>query len=425
MCKQSRNRGEGNDMKAITGNRVIRVEKMEYRTSVKRHQALLIILLFALSFTLPSVVFSQESTMKEYPYLYKSTRAMGMGGAYTAIGGKVDTLFYNPAGLSAMKQDKGWEVNLINLSVEAGEDIRDFSDDMQDALDTKDLNGDGDDSDDQLRAVNDILAKYRGKNLHVRVADFTSLGKNSEKIAFGLGGLASFKADMMTHQGFGPEGFLDVNADATYGGIGGVSIKVMDGLFGGFSVKALHRESLVHVFTSRELVAHEDDLDEYIKKELKVSGSGIGFDAGMLYQFARDSWLKPSAGISVMNIGDMKFGDAGKIPMTVNAGIAVNPSVPVFKALTIGLDYVDILNNFEQDSDKGKRLRLGGELQLFDAAAAAMAIRAGLYQGYPTFGADLRLLIFSLSYVIYAEEVGAYAGQDKDRRHLLTLNIGW
>lgn len=385
------------------------------------------VLMFSIAFLFlfPSMVFSQESTIKEYPYLYKSPRAMGMGGAYTAIGGKVDTLFYNPAGLSNMPKDKGWEFNLLNLNAEAGKDVKDFYDDMNDALDTKDLNGDGDDSDDQLRAVNDILAKYRGKNLHIRIADFTSLGKNFDSMAFGLGGLASVRADMMTHQGFGPEGFLEINGDATYGGIAGLSIRLMDGLYGGLSVKALHRETLVHMFTARELVEHEDDLDKYIKDELRVSGNAVGFDTGLLYKFAQDSWLKPSVGISVLNIGDLKFGDAGKIPMTVNTGLAINPDIPVFRSLTIGLDYVDLFNNFEQDSDKGKRLRFGGDLQLFDKALAAMGVRAGLYQGYPTFGVDLRLLIFSLSYVTYAEEVGAYAGQDKDRRHLVTLNVGW
>jgi hypothetical protein len=391
-----------------------------------RRQKTVLMFLFVFLFIFPAVVFSQEPTIKEYPYLYKSPRAMGMGGAYTAIGGRVDTLFYNPAGLSNMPREKGWEFNLINLGSEAGENAYNFYNDMNDALDTPDSNDLGTDaSDDQMRAVNDVFAKYRGENIHLRIADFTSLGKNFENLAFGLGGLASARIDAMTHQGFGPEGFLEVNADATGGAIAGLSIRVIDGLYGGLSIKALHRESLIHNFTARELVEHQDNLDKYIKDELRESGNAVGFDAGLLYKFAQDSWLKPSVGISVLNIGDLKFGDAGKIPMTVNTGLAINPDIPVFRSLTIGLDYVDLFNNFEQDSDKGKRLRFGGDLQLFDKAIAAMGVRAGLYQGYPTFGVDLRLLIFSLSYVTYAEEVGAYAGQDKDRRHLVTLNVGW
>lgn len=397
---------------------------MSQKTENRRQKTVLMVL-FVFLFIFPSTVFSQEPTVREYPYLYKSTRAMGMGGAYTAIGGRVDTLFYNPAGLSNMPREKGWEFNLINISGEIGKDVIDFVNDMDDALGTGDLNKDGDDSDDQMRAVNDVLAKYRGKNLHLRLADFTSLGKNFNNVAFGLGGLASARVDAMTHQGFGPEGFLEVNADATYGGIAGLSTRVIDGLYGGLSIKALHREALIHKFTARELVENQDDLDKYIKDELRVSGNAVGFDAGLLYRFAQDSWLKPSIGISALNIGDLSFDDAGKIPMTVNIGVAINPDIPVFKSLTIGLDYVDLLNNFEQDDDKGKRLRFGGELQLFDKKLLAMAVRAGLYQGYATFGADLRFLIFSLSYVTYAEEIGAYAGQDDDRRHLITLNVGW
>lgn len=391
----------------------------------RQSQSLVLICLIAFLFIYTSDVFSQDFTIKEYPHLYKSPRAMGMGGAYTAIGGKVDTLFYNPAGLSNIPQKKGWEFNAINLDAEAGKDVKDFYDDMQDAFDTTDLDGDGDDSDDQLRAVNDVLAKYRGKNLHVRIADFTSLGKNFENVAFGIGGLGSLRLDAMTHQGFGPEGFLEVNADATYGGIVGCSMRLVEGLYVGLSLKALHREALIHMFSARELVEHEDDLDKYIKDELRVSGNAIGLDAGMIYKFARDSWLKPSVGLSLLNIGDLNFDDAGKIPMTVNIGLAINPDIPVFNTITIGLDYVDIFNNFEQDSDIGKGLRFGGELQLFDTKLASMAVGAGLYEGYPTFGADLNLAIFTLSYVTYAEEVGAYAGQDDDRRQLLTLNIGW
>jgi hypothetical protein len=76
----------------------------------------LIILLFIFT----ASAFAQTPTSREYPYLYKSTRAMGMGGAYTAVGGTVDTLFYNPAGLSALPKDQGWEFDFLNVSAEAG-----------------------------------------------------------------------------------------------------------------------------------------------------------------------------------------------------------------------------------------------------------------------------------------------------------------
>lgn len=383
----------------------------------------LLLIIIALVF-LSSLSYAQEPTIREYPYLYKSPRAMGMGGAYIAIGGRTDAVFYNPAGLSNMPE-KNWEVNLLGLSGDLGKNVIDFVKDMGDAFDTGDLNGDGSSDDDQLRAVNDVLARYRGKNLHLGIADWSSIGRNQGSWALAVGGIGRLRLDAMTHQGFGSDGLLEINADATGGGVIGFSIDLGKGFYGGLGIKALHRESLVHKFTAREIVEKQDTLDDYITDELRKSGDAIGFDLGVLYKFLQDSTLKPQAGLSVMNIGDLRFGEAGKIPMTVNIGASINPEIPVFDSLTLGIDYIDLFNNYEQDKDIAKRLRLGGELYLLDRKLMSFGLRAGLYQGYPTFGADLRLLIFTVSYVTYAEEVGAYAGQDKDRRHLVFLNIGW
>ncbi len=379
---------------------------------------------FALT-VLPAVAFAQSPTSREYPYLYKSPRAMGMGGAYTAIGGRVDSLFYNPAGLSNMPKDKGWEVNILNPAMGVGSNTTDFMNDMQDALDTTDLNLDGATDDDQMRAVNEVLAQNRGKNLHLDITDFTSIGKSFDRFAFGLGGLANARLDAMAHQGFGPEGFLEVNADATYGPVGGFSYGITDNVFVGLSAKMLNRESLVHNFTTREFVEKQDTLDNYIIDDLRKSSSAFGVDAGVIYKFARDSRFRPSVGLSAMNIGDLKFGDAGKVPMSINTGFAVNPQIPFFRSLILGLDYVDITKNYTQDKDNGKRLRYGGELQLFDVLLAEMSVRAGMYEGSPTIGADLRLLTFMVSYVKYSEEVGAYAGQDKDERQIVQVTFGW
>jgi hypothetical protein len=374
---------------------------------------------------LPAGAFAQQPTTREYPSLYKSTRAMGMGGAYTAVGGRTDSLFYNPAGLINMPQDKGWEVNLVNVSAEYSDHARDFLKDLQDATDTPDTNGDGSESDEQLQAVNDVIAKYRGSDLHLRVADFTSIGKSYENWAVGVGAVGSGRFDALPHQGFGSEGLLEVDADALYGGIGGVSIGLTPNLFAGISVKYLHRETINHNFTARELVDNQDNLGDYIEKDLRMRGNGAGADAGLIWKFAPDSSLMPSVGVSVMNIGNTQFGDAGSIPQTVNVGIAVNPSFSLFRSLIVAADYVDLLNNFKQDKDTAKRFRLGAELLLFDIWPAEMALRAGIYESSPTLGVDLRLLFITISYAMYTEEIGAYAGQDKDKRQLVTVNIGW
>jgi len=366
-----------------------------------------------------------QPVTKEYPYFYKSARAMGMGGAYIAIGGRTDTLFYNPAGLGNMPVGDGWEINILGLTGEINDNVIDFADDLWDAFDLGDVDMDGDEDDDQLRAVNDVLEKYTGDNLHLRLSDFASLGKRTESIAYAFGGLASVKLDGIAHQGLGSNGMLEVNGDAYYGGIGGINYTMSNGLNVGASLKFFYRDALIHTFTARELVDNEDNLEDYITDELLENGSAFGFDVGALYNIPALASLNPTVGLSLMNIGDMDFGDAGVVPMTVNLGFAINPEIPVMHSLLIGLDYVDVFNNFDQDSDVGKRLRFGGELKVLKKKLASLSLRAGLYQGYPTFGADLCLGVVDVNYVTYAEEVGAYAGQDDDRRHLVMINVGW
>jgi hypothetical protein len=372
-----------------------------------------------------AAAFAQTPTSREYPYLYKSPRAMGMGGAYMAIGGRVDTLFYNPAGLSNIPKDKGWEVNILNLSAEASQNSVNFYNELLDAVKTGDLNGNGTATDDQQLAVNNVLNSYMGQYLHVRAADFSSFGKQGDTLAFGIGALASGTVDAIPHQGFGPAGLLEVDANATYGAVGGVSFPLSTRLTLGLSAKYLYRESVIHNFTPQELVNNYNNLNKFITEDLKKKGSALGFDAGAIYRFAPTSWWRPAVGVSVLNIGDLDFQDAGSIPMTYNAGVAVNPRIDSFRSLLIGLDYVDITNNYTQDTDMAKRLRFGAELQLFDREFIELALRAGIYQGYPTFGADLRLATFLFSGTVYSEEVGAYAGQDKNTRYLLTFGFGW
>jgi len=350
---------------------------------------------------------------------------MGMGGAAIAVGGETDTLFYNPAGLSQIPDEEGMELNVIGVSAELGQDVIDFTDDLSDALDTKDLNGDGDEEDDQLRAVSNVFADYQGDNQHLRIADRMSYGQKFGPLGIGIAGLISFRFDGMTHQGLGSNGILEINSNTLYGGLVGASFDITKDLALGGTVKYLASESLVHNFTIAELINNNEDIDEYIQDELLKRGSGMGIDLGAVYRLHYVPALRPSVGVSIMDIGDTSFGDAGSMPMTVNLGVAVSPDVPVFGALTAGLDYVDILGNNGQDSDIGKRLRFGVELNVLDKWYGGLSLRSGLYQGYPTFGADLRLLAMTVSYVFYAEEIGAYAGQDKDKRQMVMLNIGW
>ena len=362
----------------------------------------------------------------EYPYIYKDPRVMGMGGAYVAVGGTAASLFYNPAGLGKIKKEAGFEVDLIGATGAISEDGWDFIQDFQDALDTGDLDGDGDDADDQLRAVNDVIKQYRGKVLHFSIDSFPSISRNFGKFSLSLGGLAVAKADAIPHQGFGSAGLVTIDASFTYGGVGGFSLN-FDRFILGAGVKALTRETVYKDFTARELVENQDNLDNYINDEVKKTGSAVGVDVGAIYDVYRSGGYTLSVGASYLNIGDLDFGDAGEVPGTLNAGVALKKErdSAFLNRITLAFDVADITKNYEQDDDWGKRLRAGLELNLLSGRWGDIILRAGSYQGYWTAGAELRFLILRVVATTYAEEVGAYSGQDDNRRYMLSAYITW
>ncbi len=369
-----------------------------------------------------SLSLSADPVTREYPYLYKSTRALGMGGAYTAVGGTLDTLFYNPAGLANVPEDNR-EVNILNPLIEIDENLVNYIKDMIDALDTEDLNNDGDPGDDQLKEVNKVIVKYQGEPIHGRLSLFPGYAQKN----FGMGFLAQGSIDVRTHQGLGSAGILEMNGGLQTGPVAGISREFEvrgEDLAAGVGVKYIYRNWLRHSFTAQELVDHEEDMDTYTEKLIKEGGA-LGIDAGVLWRFLPESSFQPIFGVSLLNIGDLDFGEAGNIPMTFNMGVSVSPllSLSIPQKLILALDYVDVTGNYTEDNAIAKRLRIGAEASIIDNALLGLILRAGAYQGYLTAGLDVRLAILKLSYVTYAEEVGAYAGQDEDRRHLVQLAI--
>ncbi|RUM28297.1 MAG: hypothetical protein DSY42_08575, partial [Aquifex sp.] len=92
---------------------------------------------------------------------------------------------------------------------------------------------------------------------------------------------------------------------------------------------------------------------------------------------------------------------------------------------TFAFDIVDITKNYEEDEDWGKRLRAGFELNVWNGKWSDFILRLGSYQGYLTAGAELRFAVIRAVFTTYAEEMGAYSGQDDNRRYMFSLYITW
>lgn len=363
-------------------------------------------LTLSLIFFVLSISIAQAGSLNNYPYLYKGIRSVGMGGTFTAVGKDPESLFYNPAGL----YDMGFQIAIINPLIEIDESVLDLTGDIQDALDK-------DTDTERIDALTDIISTNMGKPLHGRMSLFPHLAiKNAA-----IGVIGQGLVDMRLHNPLSSQGAVEVQGGYEYGPVMGFSIGFpTTGLRIGVGAKYIFNSWVAEGFTIRQIASEEfDPLDS------KKDNADYSFDVGLLYDIPLIQSLNPRIGLSVLDITDLDFQEDSEgrlIPMRGNIGLSINPSLIGFMETILALDYQDITHQFEQDDSIGKRLHIGAE---FGFLARHILLRAGLNQGYTSAGAELDLWALKIGYAYYSEELGAYAGQDKDTRHLAQLSIGW
>jgi hypothetical protein len=341
-----------------------------------------------LSLTLLIVFASSLCLAAEYPYIYKGFRPMGMGGAFVAISNDANALFYNPAGLADIENIR---VSIFGLEIETSKNTTGL---IKDALDTDFGNA---------TESAQFLRDHMGDRSHLGIAIVPSY--SMPRFAVTL--LGAGRMDLEVRDRQYPK--LDVNVVSDAGLGAGYAHPFLDNtLLVGASAKYIHRQSLTQVYTVADL---SDKLSDTIKDDLE-KGNGILVDLGVIYKLSKVQFANTRVGISANNLIGGGLGDAADATQHVDIGFAQDLDLKVTKA-TFAIDYVDLFNQFKQDSDIAKRLRLGAECRFLDI----IFVRAGLYQGYLTAGLNLEARVVRLDLLTYAEEVGAYAGQRVDRRY--------
>jgi hypothetical protein len=356
-----------------------------------------------------------QAVTYEYPRLYKDPRALGMGGAGLAVTRGAQGLLSNPATLAGAPRGARTE---IPLSLGLGDRVYGFHRELRGALSI-------DDQIEQYEAVNNVLREYRGHNLHAEAAAFPTVSwRTPRNLTLAAGVLAASKVDARAHQGFGSEGLLEVDWYRLYGPVLGLA-HAGNRLDTGAAIKVLNKRSLQRTYSVREIIEVRSGDNGLRFSDDIVEGNAIGIDLGLRYRLAPQDPLRPSLALSLLNVGDMNFHESGVVPMTANLGAAIQPDVPYLGGLTVAVDYRDALGAYPQDQDKRKRLHLGAEAELWRSGRSAFAVRTGLHQGYATAGVELQASVLRLGLATYAEEVGAYGGQDRDRRYVAHIGIDW
>jgi len=388
---------------------------------------------------LSSLLYADMSTQE---FLYKDPRIMSMGGANTAIGGYSSSIFSNPAGIIKIKKSHGIEAEILGLSVSGSKDIKNFTDDLNNA-----------DTTDEILAVTN---KYSGEAFNVNVSNYTSFSYHAQNdIAYSFGILAASDVNFIPHNNGGANGILETHS-RVYGGLFLASAKKYNGINSDFlggtlngavtigvSAKYIKQKSYEAGLDTGEVTQHKDDIVQYLQDTYEVDNSGFGVDVGALYEFSNKTW-NPALGLSVMNIGNMTFDAYGSQPLSVNIGASISPEISWSNSLKFDVDYVDIFNSQQarvrnynpyrsQDQydnadigyDVMNHLRAGASLGLLDNSWFMATLNAGLYKGAYTAGFDMQLAILKLQFATYQEQLGSELGQLEDRRYVVGLGIGW
>jgi len=325
--------------------------------------------------------------------LYQSTRALGMGGAFTAVADDYSALYTNPAGLAQLQK---MHLDLINVEAEVSESTQDLINDI-----------DGLQGGTEQQAI-DLLRAHTGDHFRLRV----DLQPNVVGPGFGVGILtqATLDGDLRNQQNPRVDVNARVDAGVTVAGAKGFK---RDRLQVGVGAKYIARQGLVTSLSTTELVAGGfDPLSDVADRE-----GAFAFDLGLLFHF-EDLPMAPTVGVSYLNIGNLDFGVHGEVPSQVHLGLALRPSLGPLD-FTVAVDFVDLSNNLADDSDKRKRLNYGAEVELWDF----LAVRVGIHQSYFSAGATLDLWILKLDVATYGEELGAYGGQREDRRYIARIDL--
>lgn len=343
------------------------------------------------------MVVSDVCRAEEYPYIYRGLRPMGMGGAFTAVSDDAHALFYNPAGLALIKES---EISFFPLEVEIAEKTLGL---YTDAMDT--------DFDSEEETA-EFLRDHMGERARFGL----SLFPHYARPRFALGIIATLRLDSEVHDRQYPKmalnGVSDVGA-----GVGYAHPLLENRLLVGASAKLIRRTSLIEEYSAIDIASK--NFDDTLKDDMK-EGMGLLIDLGAIY--CLDDLLTKGlrAGICLNNLVGQSLQDAQDVKAHTDIGIAYERDLGIVRA-TFAADYVDIFSQYAQDSDPAKRIRLGAEVRF----PTVLSLRAGLYQGYPTFGATIDAWILRIDALTYAEELGAYAGQRECRRYAANVRLGF
>lgn len=335
---------------------------------------------------------------------YLSAPLLGSGGAGITDVMGIDALFFNPANLARTPGLIG-DIVVVSPQVEASDNGLQIYKDVK-----------------ANRNMLDIVSGVLGRPVSVGI-------QNATGASFRRAGLAVFqRADLRL--GIKNNAFSGLPEASVYSGIrAGAAF----GIGRSFSSNTIHLGVTGLVVQKAEARLEASALEAQSKfknsggqsalNDVMKRGVGIGAHAALMFTPGGDS--TPELAIVARNLG-LDYAVGGKSAnsrpaselQTVDVGFSLQPGTKNSRA-RISLDVYDVMNKSKENIFK--RLHLGTEVSFSNV----LGVQGGLNQGYTTYGVFLNTKVIRLDAGIFAEEMGKYPGDTKNRSYYGRLSVGW
>lgn len=410
-------------------------------TSTERSHHVFSLLVFVLLAVIPSI---KNLHSQELYDVYPAPRALGMGGAFTAVANDESAVWTNPAGLSKARKFRTrnfFRFKFPQIGIAANSEggaILDAYANSDTATLSESIAG---------QDLSEGQTYYAAANLS------TFMMFDYDKQAPGSFGLYSTTSTLMRIEPDTSDQIrVSMNSDA------GLSTSFawtnsQNQFAFGLTLRTVSR-------TSYEDYLALTELDDQTTLETKLQtdfsqGFGLGVDMGILYTLS-DFWF-PTIGVSIINVptgclddilnphtlkretvcGNVYQGEftnpetlAVIDPTDIRFGMAISPRLSRTLALRVALDVhhypikVSGKNlgfsgvEFAKMSHAGIEIYTGNPLSQGD-----FSIRAGLNQGYPTAGITMEKGVFQVEAAYYGVDVGGYKNSVQDARYITSLSM--
>lgn len=336
----------------------------------------------------------------------------GMGRAYSAVADDWLALHYNPAGLALV--DK---VSFQAFDIRMGSN-RDV------VTSFKDVKNLGDDTGSLANTLNN----YTGKHIMAEASNNTQI--TVPHFALGVGYNAHLSLDMQNRAY--PTTLMRYTKDFNFSLGGAIAAGKRKDLRIGLRMSLINRRGSVREVGVDEIVGSRASLLD----KFSSAGSGISGTLGIQYRLPTKGRTEFTTSFVWHDMGRTTFGgrEIANRPTPIEdnmvAGFAVR--LPIggkqnrrlerrygpkrsTSHLTFAADYSHL--NYGLDREHfPKHIHLGMNLDL-----PLLSLQAGLNQTSLTFGTSFDIGIIRVAAATYAEELGSYAGQRRDRRYLISV----